>query len=349
MPRYQRESKSFSSENLNGLFTNKRIYITLIKHSSPLSLFVNGVQICKKDTDTTADDIYNFTQEINTEELQFAFTKVLSHNNDVKDLLANYCGEYLMKWISFKDIDFVGKCDSEITISYILDTQSKKKKKVANTQPPVEEDPDVKNVKWCQDQVDMANKIYHEVQDSFKNEDFMKLPEEARLKYYQSKYANFNRQHPLCIRYMISMFGYSAKAFTKYIKKVSTSKPGDADEFLQRQADYVTLLWREKTTHWTQAGSKKVREDAYRIVHEESESFKQLQDIAEEVADKINSKFSNEHKLELKRVMEKMKGQDIKDCIYKSIREQEMERKIAETAESSDEEETTIDLSNGSF
>ncbi len=199
---------------------------------------------------------------------------------------------------------------------------------------------------WINKQVEMANRIFSEVKKSFKTKEFLELDDKERLKYYQNRFSNFNRQHPLSIRYMVAMLSYSPKAFTKYIKKVATSKVGDPDEYLQRQADYATLLWKENTTHWTQKGARRVWEEAYKLVKQESDTFKDMQDTAENIADKITSKFSQEEKEELNAIIEQIKesGKSIEEFIEKPMREQLMDeyfQKIKDDPnyESSDEEE----------
>jgi hypothetical protein len=277
---------------------SKRTYFVSLEFSKECSVFINGKEFASGVLINATTNTYNNTL---FEVIDNTFIDESTHPK-------------LLKFLKGKqEYNWTVEGDDEITVkyTYILDTKSSKKKRKPKPKPQnKDETPEQKaerdaNIsKWEYKQTELANKIWDQVQGSFENEEFIKLDEHTQLKYYQNKFSNFNRQHPLCIRYMVEMRKFRTKAFTRYIKKVSSSKAGDPKEFLERQADYVVLLWKEVNTHYSAKQAKKVWEDAYHLVERESDVFKEMQDTAENIAEKIDSKYNNELKQELKTQIE---------------------------------------------
>lgn len=377
---------SSATIDLNTVFKseNKRIYMHSIGHHGlEVCILSNGVQISDYNLNATSMGmIKEYTTEngIDTSELHIDLLNIPTFNDNATLLKLTAQKEDTQLTARIKDFNTEIMCDAnasvanasvQILINYVVDTKTVKKhkrKKSANTptnatpidmpvNKPTDEQTKIENEKtmalWCEKQVTLANRIFIEVKNSFKTKEFLELDDTTRLKYYQNKFSNFNRQHPLCIRYMVCMLSYSSTAFVKYIKKVSTSSAGDPDVYLQRQADYATLLWKENTPHWNQKNAKLVWEDAYKMVKAESDAFKKHQDSAELIAEKITSKYAQEQKEELAECIEHIKADNktIDEVIVKSTYELNIEdyyNKLKEDPNyvSSDEEEPVIETSD---
>lgn len=319
---------------------NKRTYFVNLEFSKTCSVFVNGDEFANGTLIDATTNTYNSTLfEVidNTFINESTYPKILKFLKGKKDYDWTVRGD---------DLDGM-----TVKYTYILDTKSSKKKRKTKTKTndPSGETPEQKAErelaisKWECKQIELANRIWDQVQSSFKNDEFTKLDEHAQLKYYQNKFSNFNRQHPLCIRYMVEMRKFRTKAFTRYIKKVSTSKAGDPKEYLERQADYVVLLWKEVNTHYSAKQAKKVWEDAYHLVERESDVFKEMQDTAENIAEKIDSKYNNELKQELKTQIESISQEKLLKNEYRLQTNTELHlidkiNKINNNVDSSDEE-----------
>lgn len=208
----------------------------------------------------------------------------------------------------------------KLTYYYILDINSKKKVKEVK---PLNDEDEMQNQmtneqkeEWCQAELTKANKIYAEVSQSWDNDEFNKLTDEQKLSHYRGKYPNFNKRHPLCMRYMVDIKKFSSIAFEKYIKRVANSKFGDQDQFMQRQADYVTFLWQiDSKKHYGDKDKRKVWENAYNLIKSETEKLKSQQDLADEIAEEMTSKYRHKHIEEIHTFIKELQHVDIKEVL----------------------------------
>ena len=282
--------KSIKRTATNGILNifvveNKRTYTQRITFSGTVNFHINRTHI---GTFTNVVEV--------TPSLSIPNAEVITVN-----------GNYAIKWLSSaKSYTVNVDVDGEYEIMYIVDIKSKKKR--AQTQPQTvngEADPNsdtslkVETAKWIERQVMIASRIYAEVQKSMNNPEYIKLDEASRLKYYQNRFSNFNRQHPICLRYIVDHQKFNTKAMTKYLQKVATSKWGDQDAFIQRQADYITLLYKEMVPNWNPEVAKKIWKDSYDTIKEDSDTFKLMQNTADELAEVVESKYINEMRSEL--------------------------------------------------
>lgn len=327
----KRVEKTFTDNIINEFLflEDKRTYFSKLELSNECNLYINNLKVSDKSMTITVNDInrYTISNNINISNI---FTVV----NDAKISQEAFIKFLLPRNNLSLKIEPAHKADDSheshiITYEYIIDLKSTKKQRKPTKQPSPVNEPNTQDFKeqsaaWVNKQIEMANKIWREVSQSLVNEEFNKLDDHDKLIYYQNKYPNFNRQHPLTIRFMVEEHRYSAKVFEKYIKRVVDSKVGDPNEFIDRQADYATLLWKEFTAdkHYDPKKAKAVWENAHRIIKKESDTFKKIQDTAEELAEKVESKYEHEMKIELERQIEELRRLDnYKEHIYKTTME----------------------------
>ena len=212
--------------------------------------------------------------------------------------------------------------------------------------------PDPKKQKYIDDQVAIAERIWGEVRASYKSEEFLKLTMEERLTLFRSYYNGFYRSHPLAIRYMIELQQFKAPAFQKYMARVVETKPGDPDEWIARQADYDRFLFCNKSTPKSAVADrlKKVFEN----LKNETDTFKDMQDVADKVAQQLESRSTNDKKRELEEQIELLRespeAANIENVIYKTNRDRTIEliqkRIAAGEAPYSDDEDELPDFSD---
>lgn len=195
--------------------------------------------------------------------------------------------------------------------------------------------------RWSERQTNLAVKIWEEVKSFDNSEEFGKLNEFDQLKFFQSRYANFNKQHPLILRYMVQALQFHPTAFRKYLVKLASGKK-TADAFFEHQADYVVLLWKELTPKYNTKKAKELWETTFNTIKREADSYKELQNNADIVATKIEERLLNDFKSELAESLDKH-GCIPEIITSKDERLQYMARKI-ELGEESSEDERPVDL-----
>ena len=72
---------------------------------------------------------------------------------------------------------------------------------------------------------------------------------DALLATLQNEQKDFNTSFPLVLRWMVQMRSYDARAFRKYLDKHSGADLSSREAFLELQADYLVLLYRETHGH----------------------------------------------------------------------------------------------------
>ena len=69
------------------------------------------------------------------------------------------------------------------------------------------------------------------------------------LEALQAEFADFNKSFPLVLRWMVQMRKFRPKAFKKYLLKHASAKLDSRQAFLELQAEYLVLLYREEHSH----------------------------------------------------------------------------------------------------
>lgn len=224
---------------------------------------------------------------------------------------------------------------------YVVDTKTRKKESTQKAKPVDMTEKDNKSAeRWIEKQIKLANKIWDDVNECFESENFARLTTPEQLKYFQSRYLNFNKQHPLPLRYMIEARQYKQEAFRKYINKVSKSKAGSQEVYLERQADYVVMLWKELTPKYDTKKAKELWEYTFETIKKETDLFKDIQETANEIANKIDSETFHKYKEDLYTQIDDISNNpDYKRVIMGGEKRiMEMARKLENNEESSADE-----------
>jgi hypothetical protein len=128
--------------------------------------------------------------------------------------------------------------------------------------------------------VTLAKKIWRAVKDSKVAENDDK-GNDALLEKLQAEHTDFNQSFPLVLRWMVQVRQFNAKALEKYLLKHATAKLDTREEFLQLQAEYLVLLYRETHAHPDEGYVRRYRESLVTQLLEEDKAFLELQKQAE--------------------------------------------------------------------
>jgi hypothetical protein len=100
---------------------------------------------------------------------------------------------------------------------------------------------------------------------------------DALLGRLQAQYKDFTTSFPLVVRWMVQMRLFNAEALRKYLLKHAAAKLDTRRDFLELQAEYLVLLYRETHRRPDEAFVKRYREALVRQLLEEDEEFAKIQ------------------------------------------------------------------------
>ena len=129
--------------------------------------------------------------------------------------------------------------------------------------------------------VAIARQIWRRVADSkVAKED--NAGNDQLLEAIQADYKDFNTSFPLVLRWMVQMRKFNAKAFEKYLLKHASAKLDTRQAFLELQADYLVLLYREEHRHPDENFVRRYRASIVEQLLEEDKTFLDMQKQVEE-------------------------------------------------------------------
>jgi hypothetical protein len=152
-----------------------------------------------------------------------------------------------------------------------------------------------------------AKKIQTDLKLKLKETAFKDLDSEDRLKYYQKKYNEFAMHFPLVLRYMVQLGQYNQKAFKRFIAKLQTCPYRTELEYCERQADYIKYLYMELNTHYDNKRAAAVWKNAFTMLKNELEIFKNAEESVKKNLEKNNEMNNIEKRKELKKLLLQLK------------------------------------------
>jgi ribosomal protein S20 len=102
----------------------------------------------------------------------------------------------------------------------------------------------------------------------------------------QKDHPEFSKSYPIVVRYMVHFHQYRRRALQKYLKRITVKPWQNEEEYLDSQADYATILFRESTPHHTQVEAKRVWERVRNELGNEKEKFKTMAKTIGEAVEK---------------------------------------------------------------
>lgn len=106
----------------------------------------------------------------------------------------------------------------------------------------------------------------------------------------QLEFKDFNSSFPLVLRWMVQMRKFNTKVFEKYLLKHASAKLSTREEFLELQAEYLVLLFREESNHPDESVVKKYRAAIVKDLLAEDKKFIELHEQVEKDIEVQDSK-----------------------------------------------------------
>ena len=146
--------------------------------------------------------------------------------------------------------------------------------------------------------VAIANQIWKRVLEANLREDDT-AGSDSLLGELQGEFKDFNASFPLVLRWMVQMRKYRAKAFEKYLLKHASAKLDTREAFLELQAEYLVLLYREEHPHPDENFVRRYRESVVQHLLDEDKTFMALQKQVEEDMEKIEAAVDQDRRQRL--------------------------------------------------
>lgn len=109
---------------------------------------------------------------------------------------------------------------------------------------------------------------------------------EALMREMQNTHPEFCKSYPIVNRYICQMQEYSAKAFRLWLKKIEQKPWKTEAEYLDAQADYVTILFKIKKPRANKTEINNIRTNIRAMLQKEHDTFKNYaQEFSKEVTE----------------------------------------------------------------
>jgi hypothetical protein len=143
--------------------------------------------------------------------------------------------------------------------------------------------------------VGIANQIWKRIGDS--GVDAEDGPGcEKILEQMHAEFKDFSISFPLVLRWMVQLRKYSAKAFEKYLLRHATATLDSRQSFLELQAEYLVLLFREEHLHPDEGAVRRYRTAIVEQLLEEDRTFMDLQKKVEKDLEKMASDIDQDRR-----------------------------------------------------
>jgi hypothetical protein len=119
------------------------------------------------------------------------------------------------------------------------------------------------------------------------------------LEAIQADYKDFSTSFPLVLRWMVQLRKFSAKAFRKYLLMHATANLDSRRAFLELQAEYLVLLYREEHLHPDESSVRKYRDSVVETLLEEDKTFLAIQKQVEEDLARVASDMDRDRRQRL--------------------------------------------------
>ena len=109
----------------------------------------------------------------------------------------------------------------------------------------------------------------------------------------------FCTSYPIVMRYMVQFHQYHHNAFKKYLSYIKTQPWKSEDEWLDSQATYVVMLYKELHPRWNRTEVSRLQNQIKAILKAESEHFKEKLNESEKEVLTREKRLRKESKEEL--------------------------------------------------
>lgn len=154
-----------------------------------------------------------------------------------------------------------------------------------------------------EESIKAANAVWKEyVTYTKSNAEFRAESPEKKLRICQQMFKQFHYNYPIMFRYMIVYQCYYVKAFRLYLNKLVSVPVKSENEKMERDAEYVKYLYREKSgKNYDAKYAAQLKTDIYTALKKEKDKFKKDWKKKESDVDKqveLNQQEKRKHLLE---------------------------------------------------
>ena len=137
---------------------------------------------------------------------------------------------------------------------------------------------------------------------------------EKLMSEFRKEHKEFSTSYPIVLRYMAEMQTFHPDALRLYLKKIEEHPWKSETEYLDSQADYVTLLYKATHSRYNTTEVARVRENIRKILVVEHEKFKLYQEEFSKEVNEMESRLEEMNKHELAAYFKKIgKGETVEE------------------------------------
>ncbi len=129
--------------------------------------------------------------------------------------------------------------------------------------------------------IDEANLIWKKVVSS-KIDPTDQAKRDQLLDTIRKAHPEFATSYPIVLRFMCQVNSYSPVAFTQYVKKISAKPWTNESEYLDSQADYLELLYKQTHSKYKKADVDAYKRAIRKTLQDEHDAIKQMSKQCEE-------------------------------------------------------------------
>lgn len=131
---------------------------------------------------------------------------------------------------------------------------------------------------------------------------------EQLINYMRNSHKDFCKSYPIVMRYMAEMHTFHANAFRKYLKKIAANPWKTEDEYLDSQADYICMLYKETHKRWNATDVSRIKFNIRNLLQNEHDTVKKYkEEFTKEVESDIE-RFQKESKIEMVAFLKSLNG-----------------------------------------
>jgi hypothetical protein len=155
--------------------------------------------------------------------------------------------------------------------------------------------------------LDEADKVWKRSRE--RNVNIKDLDEvEEFMSELRKEFKEFCTSYPIVLRYMVQFESYKRKALEKYLNKIEKKPWKSESEYLESQADYVVILYKEMHPRWNSTHVNNLRRNIINMLENESKVFKERLDNSEKKVTETEDRINNEAKEEVKSYFRRILG-----------------------------------------
>lgn len=122
------------------------------------------------------------------------------------------------------------------------------------------------------------------------------------------EHKEFCTSYPLVMRYMAQFYQYHHSALKKYLAHIKVSPWKSEEEWLESQATYAMMLYRELNPRYNRTHAEAIKRNVASMLKQETEDFKKHLNDAEKIINEQDKRLKGESRQELMEYFKRLSG-----------------------------------------